>query len=62
MGTVADYVVRRLREWGMYRVYGYPGAGINGLTGALRRAESDAARGPTLPPNALPSPTGPTTG
>jgi pyruvate dehydrogenase (quinone) len=36
--TVADKVVARLGEWGVERVFGYPGDGINGLLGALRRA------------------------
>jgi pyruvate dehydrogenase (quinone) len=36
--TVSDFVVERLREWGVRRVYGYPGDGINGITSALRKA------------------------
>jgi pyruvate dehydrogenase (quinone) len=36
--TVADKVVARLAEWGAERIFGYPGDGINGLLGALRRA------------------------
>jgi pyruvate dehydrogenase (quinone) len=39
MGTVGDLIVARLKEWGVTRVYGYPGDGINGLTTALRKAE-----------------------
>jgi pyruvate dehydrogenase (quinone) len=39
--TVADYVLGRLREWGVHRVFGYPGDGINGFLGALDRAEGD---------------------
>ena len=35
--TVGDFVVRRLHEWGVNRVYGYPGDGINGIFGALDR-------------------------
>src|SRR3954453_13342827 len=35
--TVADFIVERLQAWGVERVYGYPGDGINGLTSALRR-------------------------
>jgi pyruvate dehydrogenase (quinone) len=31
-------VIVRLREWGVRRVYGYPGDGINGITSALRKA------------------------
>jgi len=29
--TVGEYVVRRLRDWGVQRVFGYPGDGINGI-------------------------------
>jgi len=36
--TVADYVLQRLRAWGVHRIYGYPGDGINGFLGALDRA------------------------
>ena len=36
--TVSDFIVKRLREWGIERIYGYPGDGINGLMGALRAA------------------------
>jgi pyruvate dehydrogenase (quinone) len=38
---VADYVLDRLRQWGIHRVYGYPGDGINGFLGAFDRAEGD---------------------
>ncbi|MBQ0862741.1 thiamine pyrophosphate-requiring protein [Streptomyces smyrnaeus] len=38
---VADYVLQRLREWGVHRVYGYPGDGINGMLGAFDRAKGD---------------------
>lgn len=38
---VSDYVLERLREWGVHRVYGYPGDGINGFLGAYDRAEGD---------------------
>src|SRR5690348_4429 len=38
---VADYVLKRLREWGIHRIYGYPGDGINGFLGALDRADPD---------------------
>jgi len=38
---VADFVLARLREWGVHRVYGYPGDGINGFLGADDRAEGD---------------------
>ncbi|HYY34488.1 MAG TPA: thiamine pyrophosphate-requiring protein [Gaiellaceae bacterium] len=38
---VADYVLERLRQWGVHRLYGYPGDGINGFLGALDRADGD---------------------
>src|SRR5919202_1504539 len=38
---VADYVLKRLREWGVRRVFGYPGDGINGFLGAFDRAEEN---------------------
>jgi pyruvate dehydrogenase (quinone) len=37
--TVSDQLIERLIEWGVRRVYGYPGDGINGVMGALRRAQ-----------------------
>ncbi len=36
--TVADFFWSRMSEWGIRRIYGYPGDGINGLLGALDRA------------------------
>ena len=33
--TVADFLLQRLHEWGVKRVFGYPGDGINGFIGAL---------------------------
>jgi pyruvate dehydrogenase (quinone) len=41
MPQVSDYVLSRLREWGVHRVYGYPGDGINGFLGAYDRAKGD---------------------
>jgi pyruvate dehydrogenase (quinone) len=38
---VSDFVLGRLREWGVHRIYGYPGDGINGFLGALDRANGD---------------------
>ncbi len=38
--NVADFLLVRLREWGMREVYGYPGDGINAIMGAFRRAEN----------------------
>ena len=37
--TVSDFVINRLADWGIDRIYGYPGDGINGFMGALRRHE-----------------------
>ena len=36
--TVGDFVIQRLHDWGVRRLYGYPGDGINGLIGATGRA------------------------
>lgn len=35
---VSDFIIDRLRSWGIKRVFGYPGDGINGVMGALDRA------------------------
>jgi len=37
---VADYLLSRLREWGVGTVFAYPGDGINGLLAAWGRAEN----------------------
>ena len=37
--NVGDFLVQRLSDWGIRRIYGYPGDGINGIMGALARAE-----------------------
>jgi pyruvate dehydrogenase (quinone) len=39
--TVSDFLLRRLRDWGVGRVYGYPGDGINAIVGAFDRAGND---------------------
>jgi pyruvate dehydrogenase (quinone) len=39
--TAADFLVQRLRAWGVRRIYGYPGDGINGIMGALGRQEGE---------------------
>lgn len=39
--VVADLIVDRLKAWGVDRVFGYSGDGINGFMGALRRASAD---------------------
>jgi pyruvate dehydrogenase (quinone) len=36
--TVSDFFWERLSAWGVKRVFGFPGDGINGLVGALDRA------------------------
>lgn len=36
--TVSDFFWERLSAWGVKRIFGYPGDGINGLVGALDRA------------------------
>src|SRR6476661_10597067 len=35
--TAGDYLCERLLEWGVSTIYGFPGDGINGILGALRR-------------------------
>src|SRR5215210_5488280 len=40
---VGDFLLRRLSEWGVRRVYGYPGDGINGIIGAFGRSKNDIA-------------------
>src|SRR3954470_810110 len=37
--TASDFLIRRINEWGLKRIYGYPGDGINGVIGALDRAD-----------------------
>ena len=37
--TVGDFFWDRLHQWGVRRIFGYPGDGINGLLGALQRSE-----------------------
>ena len=41
--TVADFLLDRLREWGVEQVFGYPGDGINGLLAAWGRADNQPA-------------------
>jgi pyruvate dehydrogenase (quinone) len=36
--TVGDFILQRLTDWGIKRVFGFPGDGINGLMGAMGRA------------------------
>src|SRR6195952_3612927 len=37
--TVGDFVVERLHAWGVRKIFGYPGDGINGVLGGLQRAK-----------------------
>src|SRR5213593_3999997 len=37
--NVAQFTLERLHEWGVERIYGYPGDGINGLLGAFHKVE-----------------------
>jgi len=37
--TVSDFLIQRIKEWGIRRIYGYPGDGINGIIGAIDRAD-----------------------
>jgi len=39
MPDVAQYMLNRLKEWGIGRVYGYPGDGINAFLGAFEKVE-----------------------
>lgn len=37
--NIAEFVWNRLNEWGLFRVYGYPGDGVGGLDVALEKAK-----------------------
>jgi len=39
--NLSDQIVDRLHTWGVDRVFGYPGDGINGFLGALNRGSDD---------------------
>jgi len=38
---VSDFVLNRLREWGVEHVFAYPGDGINGLVAAFGRSDNN---------------------
>jgi pyruvate dehydrogenase (quinone) len=38
--SVGDYILRRLREWGVEEVFAYPGDGINGIVAAFGKADN----------------------
>ena len=42
--TVGDYLLERLATWGVKRIYGYPGDGINGVMGAFERSSNGSQR------------------
>jgi len=42
--TVGDYLLERLSTWGVQRIYGYPGDGINGIMGAFTRSSNGDRR------------------
>ena len=42
--TCSDFLIERLHAWGVRRIYGYPGDGINGIMGALGRVEKNSHR------------------
>lgn len=37
--TVGEFILQRLHAWGIGRVYGYPGDGINGIIGSFHRVK-----------------------
>lgn len=37
--NVSDFIIGRLSAWQVTRIFGYPGDGINGILGALNRAQ-----------------------
>jgi hypothetical protein len=55
---VADVMVERLKAWGVNRVFGYSGDGINGFMGALRRSTEGRSTGRL--PRITAEPTAPT--
>ncbi len=38
--NVSDFILQRLTEWKVERIFGYPGDGINGILGAMNRNRS----------------------
>src|SRR5688572_22496651 len=36
--NVSDFIIKRLAAWGISRIFGYSGDGINGILGALSRS------------------------
>jgi len=49
--TVSYYILSRLLDWDVRRIYGYPGDGINGFMGSLDDLSDDLQfiqRGPEI--------------
>ena len=42
--TVGDFVVERVRAWGVERVFGYPGDGINGIMAGFEHLGGEGPR------------------
>jgi pyruvate dehydrogenase (quinone) len=42
--TVGDFIHERFRAWGVTRVFGYPGDGINGITAGFEHAGNEGPR------------------
>jgi pyruvate dehydrogenase (quinone) len=41
--TVGDFILQRMKGWGVQRIFGYPGDGISGLVAALGRDDGQDA-------------------
>lgn len=41
--TVGDFILQRIKSWGVQRIFGFPGDGISGLVAALGRDDGDDA-------------------
>jgi pyruvate dehydrogenase (quinone) len=41
MTTVSDFVIQRVKQWGVTRVFGFPGDGVGEFDGALGQAERE---------------------
>jgi pyruvate dehydrogenase (quinone) len=41
MATIGDFLIERLHEWGVRRIFGYPGDGINGIVAAIDRFQRE---------------------
>lgn len=47
--TGGDFLWKRLGQWGVKRVFGYPGDGINGIVAALGRSKGGLRTAPAAP-------------